>query len=149
MNKYLVTTDPDDFSNSVIILADTKKHALELCCDYLISQDEYFLGYIYEKGVNGGFPERFWLVTEQERHFFTENEGALMCSTDLFVERVYAYFKNKHKFAEMYISHWFNDVFKIDFPPEMIRFIWLKEVKKYDWCEIKIINLSKIHCISP
>jgi len=88
--------------------------------------------------------EEFYLDYE------TENEhGSNSVSKKVSIERISKYFNGKPRFKKIYLEFFLNrggnENFVIEnFPPEMIDWIWRKELKTDNWYNLVAIDLSSI-----
>lgn len=148
MKKYLVGIDDESFGNwnPVIINAKSEEEAFLKYGNYYCPTDELFLEDIYEKTVNMSFAEQFWMQTNEENNAFNET-GDILIDENEFKSRIQEYFKENQSFADIYIQYYFDDkkdASNFVFPEEMVRFMWLKQVKSSQWSTVHILNLNEV-----
>ncbi|HAT1793400.1 TPA: hypothetical protein I8Y89_001418 [Legionella pneumophila] len=148
MKKYLVGIDDESFGNwnPVIINAKDEEEAFLKYGNYYCPMDELFLDDIYEKTINMSFAEQFWIQTREESNAFNE-KGDLLIDENEFKRRIQEYFKENQSFADIYIQYYFDDnkdASNFAFPEDMVRFMWLKQVKLSKWSTVHILNLNEV-----
>lgn len=126
--SYLVELSErsDDSQARARITAANKTAALLTFLTRYAPADEVFVAYAHRTSINLSFAEHFWIQTDHEADLY--DEGLLQLSDTELVARVHRFFGARQDFADVYLTHYFNDddgAPPQNFPPEMLAYIWL------------------------
>ena len=98
--------------------------------------------------LDGGFAERFWIVTLKENQHY-ERTGERLASAALFRRRVTNYFSDRPDLAKVYLDYYFlDDDEEIEFHPDLyIQFAQYLLAIKNEYTNLRAIPMAKIPVI--
>lgn len=134
MPKYLIGRNDSTFSEGdfVIVDAPNQSDAGEKYIRQIGITDEYFLEYLADRSLNGGFASHFWLRTEEENEIMAL-EGRVIIDEKEFRGRIHEFFKEWPDYADLYFRFYDDDSETPvpEWPEEMLVMIW-KESQSWD-----------------